>query len=282
MRRLGIHCNRLSHLEEWGLRKGFRRFELFNFPPDELPALKRILLSEDLAFGVHAPLVRPDWYPDPPTVSFLCNVNSEDRKLTMRMIEEAASQAQDIGAEYLLVHFPSPCEDASGESERKLEYIAWKSCDWLAELSAKRGIPIVAEGVGASQHLRADLLAKMFSEYPVLRFCYDVGHMKLASLVRNLDPYEFAQAVKPFTIEVHLWNIRGREDYRRYHHIPVHPSQKPEEGWMDVRRIIEIFGEREDVFFILESPSSFPEEFGNLSFEESVGWVRELLGISSS
>jgi len=271
---LGFHCHRLEHIEEGILKNDLNRGEFYNFPPEEIPALKLELASKELARSVHAPLVRPEWYPNPPTLSFLCDVDKDNRNLTLRMINESIAQAEDIGAEYLVVHFPSPSTDASGESREKLLSIAWRSCDQLAELSVKRGMPIHIEGLGDSPFLDLEFLGKALSEYP-LRYCFDTGHMHLASQLNNFDLYEFAAGIAPFVGSIHLWNSRGQDDYLNFRHIPVHPSQDPEEGWADIKRLLKIL--KPSCPIIFESPPSYPSALGDFDWRDGIKWVREIL-----
>ncbi len=279
MNRLGFHCIRLRHIEEGILENELRRGEFYHFPEEELPALKRELLRHELAMSIHTPMLCPEWYPEPPTISFLCDVDRENRKLTMRMIVETMAQAEDFGAEYVVVHFPTPATDAAGESTSKLEAIAHGSCDWLAELSEKYHIPIHIEGMGVSPLLNSEFLSQVLSEYPPLRYCFDSGHMQLASQGAGFDLYQSAEGIAPFVGSVHLWNTRGRDDYQTFRHIPVHPAQKPEEGWADIARLLKSFGAAPRSV-IFESPRNYPEELGSYDYRDGVKWVKELLTTS--
>lgn len=273
---LGFHCNRLRHLEPGVLDNGLARGEFYNFPPDEFPALKKALLSHNLARSVHSPLVRLDWYPNPPTWSFLCDVDRERRKLTLKMVAETMELAEDFGAEYVVAHFPVPSSDASGESEATLEAIAWQSADALAELSFKKGVPIHIEGVGPSQFLNIEFISKVLDDYSPLRYCFDSGHSHLAAQTLGMDVYEFACGVAPYLGSVHLWNIRDWDDYETFHHIAVHPSQSPEEGWVDIPRLLGALGQPAHPI-VFESPHHYPEALGDHDFREGIQWVRQIL-----
>jgi sugar phosphate isomerase/epimerase len=275
---LGFHCNRLKYLDEAIIENGLSRGEFYNFSSEEVTGLRRALLSMNLARSIHAPLIRPDWYPDPPTWSFLCDVDRDSRNRTFRMITETLAHAEDIGAEYIVVHFPAPCTDGAGKSQAMLESIALKSCDELVELSLKRGIPIHIEGLGNSPYLTTGFLYQALSQYP-LRYCFDTGHMHLASQVNGFDLYEFAREISPFVGSIHLWNNRGRDDYLTFRHIPVHPSQDPRERWADIRKLLEIL--KPSCPLIFESPLSYPEAVGNYDYRDGVKWVKEILATSS-
>ncbi|MFP4641314.1 MAG: sugar phosphate isomerase/epimerase family protein [Dehalococcoidia bacterium] len=271
---LGFHCNHLEYLDQVMDDNGLSRTELFNLPAKDIPELKRKLFARGLARSVHSPLVKPDWYPNPPTWSFLCDVDKDSRNKTFSMLGETIAQAQDVGGEYIVAHFPTPATDASGEDENKLLSITWKSCEQLANLSVQRSMPIHVEGLANSPHLSDGFLTEALSEYP-LHYCFDMGHMHLASQASGFDVHEFAQDIAPFVGSVHLWNVRDRDDYVKFRHIPVHPSQDPEEGWADIKGILETLKPACPVIF--ESPVSYPESLGNHDYREGVEWVQEIV-----
>ncbi|MDY6912623.1 MAG: sugar phosphate isomerase/epimerase [Chloroflexota bacterium] len=275
---LGFHCNRLRYFDEAITENGLNRGEFFNFHPEEIPALKQKLLSTGVNRSIHSPLIKPDWYPDPPTWSFLCDVDKYSRKRTFKMVTETLAHAEDIGAEYVIVHFPVLCTDGSDEREDKLKSIAWKSCDELAELSVKRGVEIHIEGLGNSPYLNDGFLIKALGQYP-LRYCFDTGHMNLASQINGFDLYQFAEEIRPFVGSIHLWNNRGHNDYLDFRHVSIHPSQEPEEGWADIKKLLEVL--KPDYPVIFESPLSYPETLGDHDYRDGVKWVKEILATSS-
>ncbi len=275
--RIGFHCNRLRYIDEAIAENGLSRGEFYNFPQDELGALKKHLLQKDLARSIHTPLVKPDGYPDPPTWSFLCDVSKESQSRTFKMIADTLDYAEEIGAEHIIVHFPTLPTDTDGESEKMLLSIAWKSCDQLAELSEKRGIPIHIEGLCNSPHLDDEFLIEALSQYP-LKYCFDTGHMHVASQVRGFDLLDFARKMAPFVGSIHLWNNRGHEDYVRFRHVAVHPSQNVDEGWADIQKLLEILQPTYPVIF--ENPLSYPEPLGDLDYRDGVKWVKQILATS--
>lgn len=278
MKNLGFHCQRLFHLEEGVLGNGLGRGEFYNFPPSDLPTLKREILSHGLVVSIHAPLVRTEWYPDPPTWSFLCDEEDEKRELTLRMIRATLEEAPDFGAEYVVVHFPVPA--SAWVDYGKLERVAWGSCERLAELGERYGLPIHIEGVGPSPLLSGDFLSRALGQYQNLRYCFDCGHMNIAAHRDGFDLYDLAQGLAPYVGSVHLWNSRSFQDYLQFHHIPVHPSQRSEEGWADISRLLKVLGHPSHPF-IFESGYHYPSALGDYDYRDGVKWVKELLGISS-
>ena len=279
---LGFHCHQVGMLEEIILGNGLDRGEFYNLPADDIPELRRLIKKHSLSWSIHAPLTQIDWYPQPPTWSFLCDVDKDNRELTMKMISLTMEHAGEYGAEYVVVHFPSPASDDSDESDGKLEAIAWRSCEWLAELSFKRNVPIHVEGVGQSRLINAGFLKAILKEYTPLRYCFDTAHANLAAIYNGFDIYEFQKELIPYLGSVHLWNTRGRDDYLEFRHIPVHPSQEAGEGWVDIPRILQALKTCNNMLpVVFGSMPSYPEALGDHDYREGVKWVKELLEISS-
>ena len=279
MTRLGFHCHDLGHFNKVIVSNGLQRGEFYNFLPQNLPELRKAIEHHDVASSVHAPLVKIPWYPMPPTLSFLCDVDVEKRQLSLRMVHETMELAEDFGAEYVVVHFPSPpSTGVDGMGYAKLWDIAWRSAVSLAELSEKHGVPIHIEGFGPSPFLTVDFLVEIARGLPCLRYCFDVGHMHIAAKRDGFDLYQFAQQLAPYIGSVHLWNNRGIGDYLSFGHIPVHPSQEPEDGWVDIARLLPlILSSNPACRVILESGSHYPEALGGHDFRDGVKWVKELM-----
>jgi sugar phosphate isomerase/epimerase len=279
MSNLGFHCHNLDLFDEMIIGNDLSRGEFYNLRATELPRLKRLIEKHKLSWSIHAPLVQLDWYPQPPTWSFLCDPDKDQRELTMKMILLSMEHAEELGAEYVVVHFPSPTSEEHNENKAKLESIARKSCDRLAESSLKRKIPIHVEGVGATPLINAEFLTSVLKDYaPPLRYCFDTAHTQLASLSNAFDLYEFEQELLPYFGSVHLWNTRGKHDYEAYRHIPVHPSQSAAEGWVDIARVLQIMGPvRSSLPIIFESDRLYPEALGEFDYREGVKWVKNLV-----
>ena len=279
MGNLGFHCHNLDLFDEMIVGKGLRRGEFYNLTAGELPRLKRLIRRHKLEWSIHAPLIQLDWYPKPPTWSFLCDMDADKRGLTVKMITLTMEQADEFGAEYVVVHFPSPTSEESDEGGSKVKAIAWKSCDRLAELSVKKSIPIHVEGVGASPLINAEFLKSVLKEYsPPLQYCFDTAHMHLAAIHNGFDLYAFEAEILLYLGSVHLWNTRSKDDYVAFRHIPVHPSQSAEDGWVDIARVLQIMGSaRNSLPIIFESDRPYPKALGDYSYGEGVQWVKKLL-----
>ncbi|MBN2099944.1 MAG: TIM barrel protein [Dehalococcoidia bacterium] len=278
MNRLGFHCHALDHLEEVILSNGLQRGEFYNFFPENIADLTRRIERHNLATSIHAPLVRIPWYPSPPTLSFLCDVDEEKRRLSLAMVEETMKAAEAFRAEYVVVHFPvSPTTGVNGLSPEQQKAIAWDSAQHLEDYSQRYLVPIHIEGFGPSPFLTVAFLNEVMRSFSCLRYCFDTGHMHIAAQRDGFDLYEFARQLAPIIGSVHVWNNRNIQDYFAFGHIPVHPVQRPEDGWVDIGRILRIIVPgNPGCRIILESGSRYPQSLGAHDFRDGVQWVKEL------
>ncbi|MBI2854374.1 MAG: sugar phosphate isomerase/epimerase [Chloroflexi bacterium] len=281
MGQLGFHCHDVREVDDTILDNDLRRGEFYNLDANQLRILQRRVRSNGLRWSIHSPLVKLDWYPHPPTWSFLCDFSPEKRALTMKMVAFTVEQAEQMGAEYVVVHFPTPSglpQEVENNRVKELRDIGRGSCEYLAGLSQRSGIPIHVEGVGLSPLLDAQYLRKLLAEFTTLRYCFDTAHVYLAALQDGLDYYSFAQSMSSCLGSVHIWNTRGMADYLTHRHIPVHPSQDPRDGWVDIARVLRALdANRQGVALILESPTSYPQTLGDYDYRDGIKWVKRLL-----
>jgi len=275
MDKLGFHCQKLEHIDEGILSNQLTRGEFYNFPQDEIPKLKEEITEHNISMSIHAPLVKPDWYPYPPTWTFLCDVDKEKKGLGLRMIELALQQASNYDTEYVVVHFPSKVDESNRAGLDELRAITMDSCYLINKLSEQYEIEIHLEGFGPNPFLNAGFLKGLFGQFPKLRYCFDTGHLNMESKERGLNLYSFASDLAEHIGSVHLWNNRCVEDYILHRHIPVHPSQKPEEGWIDIESILKtLWNHVKSVIF--ESAYDYPKALGGYNYKEGVQWVKQL------
>ncbi len=275
---LGYHCNRLNHVEDRVVGLGLDRGEFYNLEPRHEGTISHLVRAHRLKASIHCPLVMLEWYPTPPTWAFLCDRDPDRRLLNLRMIQDTLERAGDLGAEYVVAHFPSPDSTGAILSHEEARHIAWRSAEDLARLSYRHGLPIHIEGFGPSPLLVPDFLAEVVEQFPPLRYCFDTGHMSIAARRDGFDYFAFAQAMAPHIGSIHLWNTRGMADYQAFRHIPVHPCQKPEAGWVDVPRVLTVLrSQYPDVPVILESASKYPDALGDYDIRDGVAWIRQLL-----
>ena len=98
----------------------------------------------------------------------------------------------------------------------------------------------------------------------------------MESKERGLNLYSFASDLAEHIGSVHLWNNRCVDDFISHGYISVHPSQKPEEGWVDIELILKtLWNHVKSVIF--ESAYNCPKALGGHNYKEGVQWVKQLV-----
>ncbi|MFN8532337.1 MAG: TIM barrel protein [Dehalococcoidia bacterium] len=280
---LGLNVNRVEHIRQKMPALGLHRAELFVFGREELPEVQRALDDQAASFSIHAPVPRPVDYPYPPTWTFLNYADEGRRNVYFNLVQETVECAAEIGAEYVVVHFPGPITQACEEiGLGRLLDVANQSADRLAELSARAGVPIHIEGFGPSPFLTSEFILGVLDRHPNLAYCFDVAHNHIAHQRADFTYYEFLDELMPRIGSVHLWQTRHYDDYATYRHIPLHPTQRPEEGWVDIERVVRtVHAARPTAPFVMEFPGWFPDPWQHLDYREGVRWLQEILETSS-
>lgn len=281
MNKLGFHCQRMSDFKGAILDTGLKRGEFYNIPAEEIPLLNKEISRHNIALSIHAPLVKPDWYPGYPSQTYLCDADSEKRSLSLRLIELSLKQATDYDTDYVVVHLPHPLDDPDGVEYAELKEIALDSAYHLSKWSDKYKQEIHIEGYGPNPLLSVEFLKEVFAQFPKLRYCFDTGHLNFDVKERGLDFYAFAEGLTEHMGSVHLWNHSCSDAHKHLMHIQVHPSQRPEDGWVDVERILKtLWGHVKAVIF--ENMPRYPQELGGHDYKEGVEWVKQLTATLSS
>jgi len=259
------------------LHRGLGRVEFFDYARGDLEALGEAL--ETLAgegrrcFSFHAPIVRPGYFPFPGETCFFLNQDPAKRALSFRLLADTLTQARRWGAEYVVTHLTyGPSDTPERSLARRL---AGEACARLAILSRAAGVPVDVEFAAYSPAFDRpeDFLAAV-AEHPELGLCLDVGHAFLGAQRRQADFLADVATLAPWARSLHLWNTQGLDHKRCHGHVPLHPSQRPAEGWIDIERVLEAVLEgNPEVRIIFEYPvvAMTPE------IEAGYDWIAELV-----
>lgn len=266
----------LDHLLELG---DFRKLEVGFYDEDVLPLVMDFAASRSLTYGFHDPLPRLPSHDFP----FLTDPDDEKRWRTLDSMHRTMQTAVSYGAEYVIGHIPSVIwEPRPMLSEDTIAELAHNSCDLLSEWSQESGIPFVLENVGPNPYFfQFEAFVEVMEAHPRLEFCLDIGHLHLMSIYAGFDSLEFSAALAPYTTIVHIYNTTP-EMYRKYHHVPVHPSQLPEEGWANVAAILEcvLAGRENDLTMVFEYSPQYPA--GDEFVKEGIEAVRAVVTASDA
>jgi len=261
----------LAQLESLISLSGFRKLEIGFYDEESLPRVMDFAARRGLSYGFHdpLPLLPSDDFP------FLTDPDDEKRWKTLDSMYRTMETAVAYGAEYVVGHIPSVIwEPRPALSDAKIVELAHSSCDQLSRWSRESDIPFVLENVGPNPYFfHFDAFVGVMRAFPNLGFCLDIGHLHLMSVYAGFDSLEFASAMAPYTTIVHIYNATP-EMYRKYHHVPVHPSQRPQEGWADVVSILGcvLGGRRGDLTLVFEYSPQY--RAGEMFVREGIEWVK--------
>lgn len=229
------------------LHRGLGRVEFFDYARRDLEALAAAL--EGLAgegrpcFSFHAPIVRPPYFPFPGETCFFLNQDPAKRALSFRLLADTLGEAKRWGAEYVVTHLTYGPGDTP---ERPLAArLAREACDRMAGLSRESGVAIDVEFAAYSEAFdRPEDFLGVVTGHPELAICLDLGHAFLGAERRRRDFLGDIALLAPWARSMHLWNTRGEDHKRGLGHVPLHPSQTPAEGWIDIEGVLDAVLER--------------------------------------
>lgn len=259
------------------LHRGIGRVELFDYAPEALVGLKGSLAELAVAgyrrLSLHAPMPRPGDFRYSGIACFFLNEDEERRRISLRMIRQTLELAREWKADHVVSHLTYGPTDST--DSRRARTLAREACGELARLSRSYGIPIHIEYAAytASFHEPRQFVSTI-GEHPELGICIDVGHAFLGSKLRKRSYREDLEILATRVGSVHLWNTKGMEHNRRHGHTPLHPSQLPEEGWIDIESSLEIIlAGNPAVPVIFE----YPIHTVTREIREGYGWVEKMV-----
>ncbi len=251
MPRIGMVAARVEHLAR--IRDyGLKRAEMVQLRCTQSEA-RRIIAAEWPHFSAHVPLVFPDWYPDWPLTAALVDFDPDRREATFRLIEETMALARDLGAGYTTVHAQRAVlllgEPSAGATVQAAADLARSGCLRLQELASRYALPVHLENMIAHPcFYAADHYLEAVRDCPDVLLCLDVGHLIIDALRFGFDYMDFVRAVAPHVGSIHVYNNRfdGQFEFGEMRErgllrkLPVHPSERPSEGWIDIEGTLRI------------------------------------------
>lgn len=279
---LGMVVARVENL--WRLEAfGLRRAEFVIFDPITKGALVDYIKNTGIHFSVHTPLFLPGDYPENPLLACIVDQDEQRRCQAVGLMLKSIDLAAELGGEYTVVHVQRP-EHFAGVAPghfgtRQAMQMAMRSAEALAEHSRVTGMPVLLENLmDNSAFYEAEHYLELLEAFPELGFCLDVGHVDMDARRFGFDLMEFVRSLAPHTRAVHLQNSFGPKHPTapRPWKIPVHPSQKPHEGWVDIHDILAtILHARPDCIINFEFR---PDRDQGMNFIlEGMNWIREML-----
>ncbi|HMM76520.1 MAG TPA: sugar phosphate isomerase/epimerase [Gammaproteobacteria bacterium] len=259
------------------LHRGLGGVELFDFPAQAAAALRSELdaLTREghTRLSFHSPMPRPSYFRHDGVCCFFLHEDAALRDLSFRVLEETLAHARAWGAAYVVTHLTYGKTDTA-DRDCALR-LARAACLRLADLSERYAMPIDIEFAAYSSAFAApeDFLAAMLGQ-PQLGICLDTGHAALGARIRQRTYLDDIRKLAPRARSMHLWNTRGPEDARHRGHVPLHPRQTPEQGWIDMEetlRIVLAHNPRISVVF------EYPVAHVTAEIREGYDWIAGLV-----
>lgn len=237
----------------------------------KLASLIKLIRKYPIKINYHAPV----FYNSDPSSTYYLHSNKKLREATFDLLESNLKMAKSLHSENVVVHFISNKPD-NDVSEEEIKDIAKESANRLNILSEKYDIPILLEYAGYNNKFYKieDWIDVIKNNYN-LGICLDLGHLCIASKLYDFDYMEELKNLSSYTKLVHIWNTKGTSDLGEYNHIPVHPEQSEDDGWIDIETSLRILlKDNYDLPIIAESDYRFSDlEY----FEEGMKWVNKLI-----
>lgn len=259
------------------VHRGLGRVEFFDLTAQRMEGLQAtldVMAGEGRArFSFHAPIIRPEYFPHSGVTSFFLCEDEAKRELSFRLLGHTLEQAARWGAEYAVSHLTFGPTDTKDEATASR--LAFEACLRIAEMSRAHSIPVDLEFAAYSASFsNAGAFSEVVRPHRELGVCIDVGHTFLGALKWRRDYLDDIAALVGQARSLHLWNSLGEEHTKHHHHTPLHPSQKPEQGWIDMERTLEfVLAENPGINVIFE----YPVERVTAEIQQGYDWISEVV-----
>ncbi len=220
----------------------FERYELTFFRDNDLPALKEFLASRKASFGLHAPFVYRyvNHHPYP------TSLDKELRRDTFYKNFQCLKFAESLGADYVVVHFPTALQKENWYSDY------FEIIDEFKTLKECAKVQLRIENVYGNDFFYNCREYKDFLKKTELKMCLDIGHLLLDCNYYKFDPLEFIYFLKDFIVEFHIY-YASFETYHTCHH----KAWSTDFLFLEILDVIKDF----DAEFVLEPSPECLEDF---------------------
>ncbi len=266
------------HPSECLIHRGLGRVEFFDLSAEHMvnldPLLDEFSAEGRDRFSFHAPIMRPDDFPLSGVTCFFLSEEKDLREKSFSLLQRTLDEARRWGADYVVSHLTfGPSDTKNPDTALKLTR---EACARMAVMSAAAGVSLDLEFAAYSDgfHDAGDFAAAV-SEHGELGVCIDIGHTYLGAHGRSRNYLDDIAALAPRARSMHLWNTTGPEHTKKHHHTPLHPSQRPVEGWLDLESILGIVvAQNPHINIVFE----YPVETVTAEIQHGYDWITEMIG----
>ncbi|GJQ59960.1 MAG: hypothetical protein D8M57_14210 [Candidatus Scalindua sp. AMX11] len=256
------------------LHTGLDRYEVFDFQGDRLGELNTFLKTKRRPFSFHVPFFRPSYFPHTGVSTFFLNDAKKMRELSFRIMNSTLYFAKGWEADFTVTHLV--WKDDSKNRRKVMNFVSDTKARF-SEISDSYNIPINVEFGGYSGYFHEPVqFVEFVSDNPMLGICLDIGHTFLISKTRNRNFFKDIESLAPQTKSIHVWNTKGLDHCKKHNHVPVHPSQKTGDGWIDIKKTLEIILDcNKECDIVFEYNHTYFDKIPQ-KVQEGMDWVRSI------
>ena len=220
--------------------------EFYNYPSSALREIEAFCARHRILPALHTPV--PHDGAEPLRRFSPTDPDEETAAMALRMALDTVRTAAALQALHVVIHFPSPYPPFEEEiPESRIRAFL----EPVSEVAGLLDVRVLLENMSPNPalcspaHYRA-----LLDRYPGYGICLDLGHAHLLSVRHSVADY--VRALSPEIQSVHVYNTTAAR-YARHGHEPVHPDQRPGDGWLDVEAAVALLlGQPGVETFILE------------------------------
>lgn len=238
----------------------------------DITSLLRLGGSHNIKVSYHSPV----FHQADPRLTYYLNSNFRLREATFEILEINLRMAKSLPTEYVIVHFTSSSMPEENITDSEVKYLAKRSAKRIDMLSREYDMPINLEYTSYnSRFVLPDDFIEVIKDHPNLGLCLDPGHLKMVCKKYGLDYFTELKKLLPYTRVIYMWNTNLKKGMEKHGYIPVHPEQKPSEGWIDIEETLNLgLFYNKDMYIIFEPNFEYR---GREYFEEGVNWVNDIV-----
>jgi len=232
-----------------------QNYELTFFKEHDLERLLDFLKGKNAVFGLHAPFI----YRYTEIHPFPTSLNKVLREDTYQKNKACVLLGRDIGAEYIVIHFPNAKQSENWIKDKSILKDAIAHITEINQI-----IPVRIENVYMNDYFHAPEDYISIAKDTKTKLCIDIGHLLIDSEIYSFNPIQFIEKCKDFIAEFHIY-YADLEIYSHCHHAP----------WGDSKRFHDLLG------FIKDFECDFTIEASNDckdGLDKLLNYVEEVVG----
>ena len=255
------------------LHRGLGHVEFYDLPVAEVEDMSGLIdafaAEGRSSFSLHAPVGRGEDFPWPGVTCFYLCEDEDRRALSFRSLDHTLDAAARWGATHVVTHLTFGKTDSTNTSNA--ERLAGGACKKMADMSRKAGIPVHIEFAAYTDSFHQPVqFLDAIADHAELSLCIDVGHAGLGAAIRQRSFLGDIAALAARAGSLHLWNTLGLEHTKQHHHTPLHPSQKPAGGWLDIEGAVRtVLEQAPDCPIVFE----YPVDTVSAEIREGYDWI---------